>query len=314
MHTEPDFKSIAIVGAGALGSFMAARLRLSGAALRLIGRPAQVQALRRGGLVLHGAGTPQPVDVQADTDIASVQGADLVLVAVKSADTATVAQQLAPWLQAGAVVLSLQNGVENAALLMQALPQARVVAALAYIAAAQPEPGQVQHHGGNELVIGDVSAPAVSPLPALARLLEGAGFVVRVSADVQAELWRKLIVNSAWNAVSALTQTAYGVIATQAGIAELQQAVLNEAVAVAQADGVQLSMPALQAAVQAVALKMAPQRSSTAQDLARGRPSEIDHLNGYIVRRAAVHGMAAPMNQALWALVKLAETRQAAPA
>jgi 2-dehydropantoate 2-reductase len=127
-----------------------------------------------------------------------------------------------------------------------------------------------------------------------------------------AELWTKLMVNCAYNAISALAQMPYGRLAAQPAIRELQQAVVREVVAVAQAEGQPLPLDAALAAMERIATAMPLQLSSTAQDLARGKPTEIDHLNGTVARRGAELGIATPVNQALHALVKLVESGRAA--
>jgi 2-dehydropantoate 2-reductase len=277
---------------------------------------------------VHGDGRVDRVQVEASTEMAAVQDADAVLVCVKSADTAGVAQQLAPLLRAGTAVLSLQNGVDNAATLVRGLGRP-VGIAVAYIAAALPAPGVVLHSGGRSLVLGWVAAasadgaavPGVAgllpqpSLPAWAVLFTQAGFEVRLTEQPLLALWDKLIVNCACNAVSGLAAAPYGAMAALPGIRDLQAALVREAVAVAQAEGVPVQLAAALAAVERVALAMPLQHSSTAQDLARGRPTEIDQLNGHVAQRGAALGVPVPLNQALWALVKLAEgQRRPAPA
>ncbi len=313
LHRAPC--RIAVVGAGALGSFVGARLAQAGQRVVLIGRPAHVAATLRDGLQVHSAGRVDRVTLDASTELAAVRDADLVLVAVKSADTAAVALQLAPLLRASTWVLSLQNGVDNATALGHALGQPLAVAA-AYIAAALPAPGLVQHAGGQGLVMGAITAAGVAqtvgapPLVELAALFRRAGFEVRLSEQPLRALWDKLIVNCACNAISGLAPSAYGAMAALPAIGELQAAVVREAVAVAQADGVPVSLDEALAALARVAQAMPLQRSSTAQDLARGRPTEIDQLNGHIAQRGAALGVPVPLNHALWALVKLAESQR----
>jgi 2-dehydropantoate 2-reductase len=296
---------IAVIGAGALGSYVGARLAQAGQRVLLIGRAAHVAATLRDGLQVHGDGpvacvVADGVALDASTDMAGVRDADLVLVCVKSADSAGVARQLAPLLRADAGVLSLQNGVDNAATLARGLGRP-VGVAVAYIAAALPAPGVVQHSGGRALVMAD---------PAWAELFTHAGFEVRLTDQPLQALWDKLIVNCACNAISGLAPASYGTMAALPGIRELQAAIVREAVAVAQAEGVPVSLAAALAAVERVAQAMPLQRSSTAQDLARGRPTEIDQLNGHIAQRGAALGLPVPLNQALWALVKLAESQR----
>jgi 2-dehydropantoate 2-reductase len=242
-----------------------------------------------------------------------VRGADLVLFCVKSTDTDAVAAAIAPHLGADAVVLSLQNGVENAATIASRVRQ-MVVPAVVYVATAMPAPGVVRHYGRGDLVIGprraaDSGDPAVAArLQGLVELFGAAGVPVKISSDVMAELWSKLMVNCAYNAISGLAQAPYGRMAALPAIRELQRAVVREVVAVANADGVALSLESSLAAMEGIAAAMPGQHSSTAQDMARGKPSEIDHLNGFVARRGAELGVPTPTNQALHALVKLVES------
>jgi 2-dehydropantoate 2-reductase len=304
--------STAVVGAGAVGSFFGAMLARTGHRVTLIGRLPHVQAIERSGLQLHRAGSVEAVPMKASADLAAVRGAGLVLFCVKSTDTEAVARQLAPLLDANALVLSLQNGVDNAETIARHVRQT-VVPAVVYVATAMPEPGVVKHFGRGDLVIGPLGAAAAADpshaqrLQAVADLFASAGVPVRISPDVNGELWSKLLVNCAYNAISGLAQCPYGELAASPDIRQVQQAVVREVVAVAQAAGQRLPLDAALAAVERIAVAMPAQLSSTAQDMARGKPSEIDHLNGYVVRRGAELGIATPVNQTLHALVKLVE-------
>jgi len=309
-------RKVAVVGAGAVGSFYGAMLARAGHAVVLIGRPAHVDAIRRDGLRLEMAGKSESLTIDASSEIAAAHGADLVLVSVKSSDTEAVARELAPALARDAVIVSLQNGVENADVIARHVA-ATVVPAVVYVATAMPAPGIVRHHGRGDLVVGPRTRAAARD-PALAGRLEAiasffatAGVAVKVSADVVAELWSKLMVNCAYNAISALAQSSYGEMVALAPIRELQRTVVGEVVAVAAASGVELPLAAAVEAMERIAPAMPAQLSSTAQDVARGKPSEIDHLNGFVVRRGRELGIATPANQALHALVKLVESRQA---
>ena len=125
------------------------------------------------------------------------------------------------------------------------------------------------------------------------------------------ELWNKLMVNCAYNAISALAQLPYGRMVELPEIRAVQRAVVEEVVAVANAEGQALALEPSMEAMQRIASAMPAQLSSTAQDLARGKPSEIDHLNGHVARRGAALGIATPVNQTLYALVKLVEAARA---
>jgi len=292
---------IAVMGAGAVGSYYGAMLARAGHAVTLIGRPALVQAVRAAGLLLESAHFTGRVMLEADSRPAAVAGAGLVLVCVKSGDTATAASQIAAHVDPEAVVLSLQNGVDNADTLGQVLGRP-VVPAVVYVATDVPTPGHVRHHGRGELVIG----PSESS-ERIAALLREAAIPTTVSAQVRDALWAKLVINCVYNALSAISQLPYGELVRGQGVLAVMRDVYGECVAVARADGVQLPGD-LWSEVMAIAEHMAGQRSSTAQDLRRGKPSEIDYLNGTIVRLGRQAGIATPVNHTLLTLVRLLET------
>lgn len=294
--------NIAIFGAGAVGCYYGAVLARAGHAVTLVGRAAHVDAMRARGLLLETASGVQALAVHAGTEASGVRGAELVLCCVKSGDTEGAAAQMAPHLAPGAVVLSLQNGVDNAARLRSALAQ-EVIAAVVYVATEMAAPGHVRHHGRGELVLGRSPSAA-----RVAALLAAAGIPTTVSEDVASALWAKLILNCAFNGLSAITRMPYGRLFEQEGARELMRAVVDECLAVASADGVRLPGDAWEE-VARIARSMPAQFSSTAQDLARGRRSEIDHLNGYVVRRGRAQGTPVPVNQVLWTLVRLIEAQ-----
>lgn len=308
--TSLSLKTV-VVGSGAVGSFFGAMLARAGHSVTLIARPAHVQAIQEKGLQLHMAGRVERVELAASASLEAVRGADLVLFCVKSTDTASVAQQIAPWLESHALVLSLQNGVENAAEISRQISQS-VIPAVVYVATAMSAPGQVEHLGRGELVIGALDAscaPTLQPqLQRIVALFASAQIPVQISPDVMGELWRKLLLNCTFNAISAITQLPYGKISQLASTHDLQLALVHEVLAVAKADGQHLNLAESLLGVEKIFQTMPVQFSSTAQDLARGKRTEIDHLNGFIARRGAALGIATPANQALYALVKLLES------
>ena len=305
-----DRLRIAVMGAGAVGCYFGALLARAGHAVTLIGRPEHVQAIQARGLRLQTATHDSHVPLAASTEASAVQGADVVLLCVKSTDTEAAARQMQPHLAPGALVLTLQNGVDNDARARAVLgPGHPVAAAVVYVATAMAGPGHVRHFGRGELVIG--------PSPASARVagaLCAAGIPTEVSGSVRGALWAKLVINCAYNALSAIVQQPYGWLVRQDGAADVITDLVAECLAVAQADGVQLPGD-IHAAVRGIAQTMPGQRSSIAEDLARGRPTEIEHLNGYVVQRGAALGVATPVNRTLLVLVRMAEAarREAAP-
>jgi 2-dehydropantoate 2-reductase len=306
------FRAVAVVGAGAVGSFFGAVLARAGHRVTLIGRAAHVWAIESDGLRLDMAGRVDVIRVAASVDLAAVRGADLVLFCVKSTDTDAVAREIAPHLAADAIVVSLQNGVENAPTLARHVRRL-VVGASVYVATAVPEPGAVKHFGRGDLVIGAFNPEAAGNTDVsaivqdLARFFATAGVAVTVSDDVMAELWSKLMVNCAYNAISGLAQATYGELTALPEVRAIQQAVVREVVALAAVEGVPMQLETALQAMERIAVAMPGQLSSTAQDMARHKPTEIDHLNGFVARRGREKGITTPVNQTLHALVKLVE-------
>lgn len=302
---------VAVLGAGAVGCYFGGMLARAGHAVMLVGRQAHVDAFNAQGLRFESQKFDELVKVGASTEPSAVRGAGLVLFCVKSTDTDTAAAQIAPHLDADAIVVNLQNGVDNTARIQAKVAQP-VVPAVVYVATEMAGPGHLRHHGRGDLVIGALDAKV--PAAALARVkhwFEPAGVPVVVSGNIAAELWMKLVVNCAYNAVSAIAQVPYGVMIKGTGVRELMRDVVEECLAVAKADGVKMAPDTL-AKVYRIADAMSAQYSSTAQDLARGKPTEIDHLNGFVAARGQALGVATPVNRALHALVKLIEAKQGA--
>ncbi|MBL4926720.1 2-dehydropantoate 2-reductase [Tabrizicola sp. KVB23] len=288
------------MGAGAVGCYYGALLAQAGEDVTLIGRPALVQAVARQGLLLEKGGQTAAIALTATDSPAGVAGANVVIIAVKSGDSAEAARQIAPHLAPDATILSLQNGISNGETLAATLGRP-VIPVVVYVATDMAGPGHVRHHGRGELVF----APGPRAEPAAARF-RAAGIDAQVSPDAATALWTKFAINCCFNAVSALTRQPYGTIAAQPGALDTMRVVLDECCAVAKAEGIPLPDD-LWHRIEAITHQMAGQFSSTAQDMMRGKPTEIDYLNGEIHRRAARHGIATPVNTALWALVKLAE-------
>jgi len=294
---------IAVFGAGAVGSYYGAMLARAGHSVSLIGRPAHCAAFQQHGVRLQTADSDACYPVTAATDAAAVAEADWVFLCVKSADTEAAGHAMAPHLGPNCGLLCLQNGVDNAARLRAVVPQHAVASAVVYVATEMVGPGHVRHHGRGELLLESTAATR-----ALAPLLQAAGIPVALSENALGALWMKLILNCAYNALSAITQLPYGPLVTSVGVVDTMRDVVAECLQVAQAEGVQLDGD-IDAAVSRIAESMPTQFSSTAQDLARGKPSEIDYLNGLVVRRGAHWGIATPANRALWALVKALESQ-----
>ena len=294
---------IAVMGAGAVGCYYGGMLARAGNDVTLIGRAQHADAIRKnGGLRFEEKGFDAIVPLRGAAEASALRGAKLVLFTVKSGDTESAGRALAPHRERDAVILSLQNGVDNAERLAGVLGR-EVVPAVVYVAVEMAGPGHVKHHGRRELLIGQ--SPASERI---AKMFVAAGVPVEVSGNVIGALWAKLIVNCAYNAISAIAQQPYGRMVQVEGIPALMQQVVDECLAVAGAAGITVPGDLLKA-VPKIAETMPGQFSSTAQDLSRGKPTEIEHLNGFVVKKGTALGVPTPVNRTLLALVKLLEKR-----
>src|SRR5438034_1557538 len=302
MKKEANLSPIAVMGAGAVGCYYGGMLARAGHDVTLIARAEQVEAGQKRGLRMETKAFDAIVPIQASAEASGARGAKLVLFSVKSTDTERAGAALAPYVERDAVVVSLQNGVDNAERLAAVLGR-EVVPAVVYVAVEMAGPGHVRHHGRRELLIGRSEASE-----RIAAAFVAAGVPVEVSDNAIGALWAKLVVNCAYNALSAITQLPYGRLVKGEGVPAIMQDVVDECLAVARAAGVTVPGDLLKAVPQ-IAETMPGQFSSTAQDLSRGKPTEIDHLNGFVVRKGDALGVPTPANRVLLALVKLLEQR-----
>ncbi len=313
---------VGVMGAGAVGCFFGAMLARAGVRVTLVGRAAHADAVNAAGLEVTSAGHVDHVPMAASTQLSALRDADVILVSVKSVATESVADALAQVVPPTALLVSLQNGVDNAWRISERVPNP-VVPAAVYVSVEMTGAGRLRHNGGGSLVLGrplpSPAAGAVSTSAAashgtfdlLVERLLAAGVPCRVSDDIRVDLWTKLTANCAYNAVSALTQLRYRHLVADEGTRDVMRMVTEENAAVAQADGVPVTVAALADAVRRIAEVMPEALSSTAQDLQLGRPTEIGDLNGFVVRRGRALGVATPVNRTLQALVALAEQSRA---
>ncbi|MGB6679142.1 MAG: 2-dehydropantoate 2-reductase [Terriglobales bacterium] len=306
---EKGWPRIAVVGAGAVGCYFGGMLARAGAPVTLIGRAQRVEAIHRDGLFIDSVHFKERISVSASTELAAVRDAQLVLFSVKTVDTEDTAKLLAPYLAPETNVVSLQNGVDNAER-MDFAAGIQAISAVVYIAAEMSGVGQVKHSGRGDLVIGNAisnQGASESELAEIAETFTRAGVPCRISQNITLELWTKLIMNCAYNALSALSRARYGRLVADAGSLEVMKQAVAEGVAVGNASGVRLSADKLIAAVVELGRVVPEALSSTAQDIARGKSTEIDSLNGFLVQRGAETGVPTPVNQTLYSLVKLLE-------
>jgi 2-dehydropantoate 2-reductase len=302
---------IAVIGAGAMGSVFGAGLQSTGADVILFDiNEAHVQAIRARGLTLGEAAGERMVAIPATSRIAEIADADLALVMVDSNATASVAPLLPNLLAKDGVALTLQNGIGNVETLAAVLGTQRVVAGSTLNSGTFVGPGHVRHTNVGPTVIGSPEGPPSEGVRALAARLSNAGFPTTAVDNAMGHVWAKFVLNCAINPLCALTGMRAGEIARHPPTARLLERVLDEVLAVAAAKGIRLPDPELRAHVLDHAFERY-NRPSMLQHVESGRRTEIEALNGALVREASKLGIAVPYNEAIWAAVSGIDARHA---
>jgi 2-dehydropantoate 2-reductase len=307
---KKEMKRIVVLGAGAVGCFFGGMLARSGKDVLLIARDNHVQAIKKNGLFMECQSFQEHVAIQASSSLEGIADADLILCCVKSPDTECAMREIKDLIEPETLILSLQNGVDNAERISQVVPN-KAIAAVVYVATAMGGDGHVKHFGRGELIVGglDQSETASSELQQICDLFLSANIPCVVSSNIRRELWLKFLVNCSYNGISAIGQITYGEMVQQESIQQLIKDLTAEFLLVAHHEKIDISLAEAQLVNDQIAKTMAGQRSSTAQDLIRHKPTEIDYLNGLIVRKAKEHGLNVPNHQAIYALVKMIEQK-----
>jgi len=300
---------ISIIGSGAMGSLFGGLLSRAGHDVVLYDVSREhVEAIRNSGLAIEEAGSSEVITVRpaATTDPADTRGSDVMIVFVKSTVTEEACRQFAPLAGSGTIALTLQNGLGKEAILRKHFGLERTAAGVTSQGATFLGPGRIRHAGKGPTHMAMASG-SHRKLVALATALAQAGFETHVESDVAGLVWSKLVINVGINALTALVNRPNGRLLDLEETRSLMADLVAEAVAVAKARGVTLTYADPLATVYEVAKKTGANRSSMLQDFDRGRESEIDFMNGAIVREAAELGIPVPVNAAVTRLVKAIE-------
>lgn len=297
---------IAVVGAGAMGSLFGALLAESGADVCLVDVwQEHVKEINTNGLSVESGGQSRSVSLNATADPQAVAGAQLVIVFVKSTATAAATATAAGLADTNGSILTLQNGMGNAETLAAAIHPGQIVVGTTSHGATLLGPGCIRHAGSGPTVIGPWARGSSGNQRAeeIAALFSAASITTDVVKDVLPVLWGKLIVNVGINAITALTGIKNGQLVDLDVTSDLSRAAVEEAVAVARAQSIPVREDAVSHVLE-IAGATAANRSSMGQDVDKKRATEIDAINGYVVRAAERIGVSAPVNKTLTALIK----------
>jgi 2-dehydropantoate 2-reductase len=314
---------IAVIGAGAIGTWLGAALARAGEDVALIARGRHLDAMRRGGVHVHGPDEAYTVHPLVTGDAREVGPVDAVLLTVKAHDQAAAGVAAGPLLGPDTPVVAAQNGipwwyfhahggpfdgrrietVDPGGAVSAVFAPARALGLVVYLGARRDAPGVVHVHPEAGLVIGEPDRSASARLDAVAGALERAGFPVRRTADIRRELWTKLMGNASFNPISLLTRAGLGTMARDPGVREVAAAIMAETAAVAAALG---AAPELSIEERlAITARLGDHKTSTLQDLEAGRRLELDALTGAVLELAALTGVPVPTLRAVDAMARL---------
>lgn len=263
-----------------------------------------IEQINEHGVTIVEEGGEWSVPVDGTTDPGSHDPVDLALFFVKSYHTEAAARLAKPLVGAETTVASLQNGWGSDAALARVLPDATLIVGVTYNSATTLAPGKVVHAGKGKTLIGPYRVDADGGCEIVQRALESASFEVAGSREIRTEIWKKLVLNAAANAVAALTGSVARALADDPELMKIVDGLAHEAVAVGQACG--LDVPAAERieTIHAALAGAGDAKGSMLQDFEAGRRTEIDVINGAVVDEARAHGTSAPLNEAVTALVK----------
>ena len=311
IYKTPSNPKIYVLGAGAVGCYFGGMLARAQHDVTFIARPERVEALNTSGLEMDCKAFHETVKVKASSDLSTLKDADLVLLSVKSLDTERTLTDIKSVLPSKAVILSLQNGVANIDIASKIITNP-VYAAVVYVAAGMIGQSTMKHHGRGELLVGNLGIASSADdqnLSDICKLFEGAGVPCSIASQIKRDMWLKFLVNCSFNAISGIGQIAYGEMVKSPAIVKLIEEITKEFLAIAVFEDVNITMAEALAANDSIATTMVTQVSSTAQDLVKGKMTEMDFLNGYIVELGKRYGVPTPYNESVHALVKMMESK-----
>ncbi|MFH1481350.1 MAG: 2-dehydropantoate 2-reductase [Pseudomonadota bacterium] len=292
-----------VVGPGAMGCLFAVRLKKAGHEVTLLDhRKERADLINHQGVLVEGITGEYREKISTVTE-GPLTTPDFVLLCVKAYNTREAGLSMKQWIKGGAVIVTLQNGVGNLEILEEIYGRERVLGGVTAEGATLLGPGRIRHAGQGETLLGPAKGPD-SPAEALVSALNGAGFNSRAVANAHHLIWGKLVINVGINALAAIVGVKNGRVPELSGTRKIMEEAVREAVAVTTAKGIQLPYPDPLVRVIEVCKGTSGNIASMLQDVLGEKPTEIDFINGAIVREGAALGIATPANHTLTCLVQ----------
>ena len=293
-----------MIGSGAMGSVYGGLLAHAGFDVTLIDpREDHIGRVQRDGVIVEGVRGRHVIRVPALTSPKGLPPADFAIVFTDANSTAQAASAAKDLLKLDGFALTLQNGIGNVEKLVAELGQARVIAGVTMNSGALPEAGRAAYTNAGVTSIGELDGHTTARLEEVARMLNQAGIETRIVPDPMAEIWTKFVLNCSINCLAAVTGLRSGVMYRTPEVSALQVRMLDEIFAVVERKGIRLTEPNMRKKIKDHC-RVRYNRPSMMQHVERGQRTEIDALNGALVREAKALGIAVPYNEAIVAVVK----------
>ncbi len=295
---------IAVAGAGAMGSLFGGLLAESGADVWLLDIWAEhVKAVNENGLNIEREGKFRSVSVKATTDPNRIGISDLVIIFVKSTNTSQAAKTAKFLMDDSSLILTLQNGMGNADTIAEVIKPTRIIAGTTSHGATMLGPGSIRHAGIGPTTIGMWADGAKDKVLYIAKFFSESGIKTEVVDDIKSVIWNKLLVNVGINAITALTGIKNGQLLDLPATRDISRAAVEEAMELARAQGIHIREDSMEHVFE-IAKATSPNRSSMGQDVDNKRLTEIEAINGFVVREASKIGLKVPVNKTLTALIE----------
>ncbi len=293
------------MGAGAVGAYFGARLRASGEDVVLCARGENLRAIRAHGLDITSIGGDLRIDVSATDTPRDFAPYDLILLCVKAYDTDAAADAISGCLKPGGAILTLQNGVENEVKLAAIFGREAVMGGNARVGVEMVAPGKIVHLSSGHIDFGELDGRETERARKIADVFRRAGILGELSADIMTARWDKLIWNGAFNTVTTLTRRHVGEVLDDPEGVKLLRTMMQEIVNVARAEGARISDDRVEAYFAHSQKNLRALKTSTQQDLVRGKALEYEALSGAVVRAARRHNIDVPAVETVYALLRL---------
>ena len=301
--------NIVVFGAGAIGSLFGALLAEKNTVI-LVGRRPHVTKIVEKGLLVKG-NTHLSIRVPAVESIQDVPfSPDIILLTVKSYDTETASRQLLPIIQNQTMVISLQNGLDNIKKIKQYITKNQILVGVTTQGSLFSKPGEIIHTGKGKTILGELDGSYSKRLERLVTLFNEVGIETKTSDDIQREIWRKAIINSSINPLTAFLRCTNGYLLHNHLLEKIVEYICKESVHIAVSEGIKVSSEEMIEKTKEVIRDTSKNYSSMFQSVKQGKKTEIESINGIFSRTALAHNIDGSLNRILFQLISSLETHR----